>query len=297
VTGTSTGVVECLIYCRVSSGKQADGVSLDLQLKESYAYASRQDGWALGKEYVDILSGKRDDRPQYQALLTDIRHLTSEGKRVAVVVWRLDRLGRRLLERVQRREELRGLGVACHSVMEGGEVSDLVANILASVAAEEVRALGERVRGALRQIEAAGWCKIAKPPFGYCSRDATPKERAEGAPRRVLAVDEHQAVVVREAYRKIAAGESTRAVSRWIAGLPSDDRGGRSWDRLPVYRLLTNPTYIARQEPDEETDPLSLPVQKWPAVVGDDLWRACQAGLRLNARLRHRAATKHLSRA
>ena len=39
----------------------------------------------------------------------------------------------------------RALGVPVHSVREGGEVSDLVANILASVAEEESRALGERV--------------------------------------------------------------------------------------------------------------------------------------------------------
>jgi DNA invertase Pin-like site-specific DNA recombinase len=91
-TGMSGGVVECLIYCRVSTGKQADGVSLDAQLRENRAYASRQDGWVLGKEYVDVLTGKRDDRPDYQRLLTDIRTLSSAGRRVAVVVWRLDRL-------------------------------------------------------------------------------------------------------------------------------------------------------------------------------------------------------------
>jgi DNA invertase Pin-like site-specific DNA recombinase len=293
-TGMSGGVVECLIYCRVSTGKQADGVSLDAQLRENRAYASRQDGWVLGKEYVDVLSGKRDDRPDYQRLLTDIRTLSSAGRRVAVVVWRLDRLGRTMLERVRSREELAALGCETHSAMEGGLVSDLVANILASVAQEEVRALGERVRGALRQIESAGWCKVAHPPLGYTSRDASAEEQADGAPRRVLAVDERQAVVVREAFRKIAAGASTRAVSRWLAGLPAEDRGGRSWDRLPTYRMLTNTVYIARQDADEGIDPLSLPVQKWPAIITDAEWQAAQAGLRLNARLRHRAATRHL---
>src|SRR3954470_23196949 len=90
-----------LIYTRVSSEEQArDGVSLDAQLAECRRYAA-QLGWVLGSEFQDVLSGKRDDRPAYQALLSDVRRLRAEGRRVVVVVFRLDRLGRRILERVR----------------------------------------------------------------------------------------------------------------------------------------------------------------------------------------------------
>src|SRR5436853_51281 len=83
----------------------------------------------------------RDDRPDYQRLLADVRGLRAQGQPVVVVVAALDRFGRRLLERVRSREELKALGVSVHSVREGGEVSDLVANVLAAVAQEEVRRL------------------------------------------------------------------------------------------------------------------------------------------------------------
>jgi DNA invertase Pin-like site-specific DNA recombinase len=146
MTGTTTTMTEALLYCRGSSDHQRDGVSLDGQLREPRQYAARM-GFMLGKEYVDIASGKRDDRPQYQAMLADVRRLTGERKRVAVVVWRLDRLGRRLLERVQRRQELKQLGVGTHSVMENGEVSDVLANVMAALAEEEVRTRGERSEG------------------------------------------------------------------------------------------------------------------------------------------------------
>ena len=43
----------------------------------------------------------------------------SPRRELAVVVMRLDRLGRRVLERVRSREELKSLGVATHSVSEG----------------------------------------------------------------------------------------------------------------------------------------------------------------------------------
>jgi len=287
-------VVECLIYCRVSTGKQAeDGVSLDLQLRDNRAYASRQEGWVLGQEYVDVLSGKRDDRPDYQRLLSDIRTLTSMGRRVAVVVWRLDRLGRKMLERVRSREELVALGCETHSAMEGGLVSDLVANILASVAAEEVRTLSERTTKAMNHIKDSGWYKVKGLPFGYTSRDATPDERKAGAPRRTLEVDLQQATVAREAYRRLAAGEPLRGVTRWMRALPAEDRGHRTWAMSTVRRMLTAPVYVARQE-SQDTDVLHQSRGHWPALVSDDLYRRVQEELALNTRLPRRTMTKHL---
>ena len=105
----ATGITIALIYTRVSSDDQArEGVSLDAQLAACRRYAV-ENGWVIGREYQDVLSGKRDDRVEYQALLADIRRLRAEGRPVAVVVMRLDRLGRRVLERVRSREELKAL--------------------------------------------------------------------------------------------------------------------------------------------------------------------------------------------
>src|SRR5712692_11110672 len=116
-----SSITTALIYTRVSSDDQArEGVSLDAQLTECRRYVA-QHGWAIGGEFPDILSGKRDDRPKYQALLSEVRRLRADGQAVAVVVMRLDRFGRRILERVRCRAELKQLGVPTHSVREGGE--------------------------------------------------------------------------------------------------------------------------------------------------------------------------------
>src|SRR5215212_3274448 len=172
----ATSITTALVYTRVSSEEQArEGVSLDAQLTECRRYAA-QHGWILGAEFQDVLSGKRDDRPAYQALLAEVRRLRAEGQAVVVVVFRLDRLGRRILERVRCREELKSLGVPLHSVREGGEVSDLVANILASVAEEESRSLGERVAAVRRHMASNGWRPVGTCPWGYRWRPATEDE-------------------------------------------------------------------------------------------------------------------------
>jgi DNA invertase Pin-like site-specific DNA recombinase len=128
------GVPSELLYLRVSSDDQArEGTSLDAQLSECRRYVLNHE-WSIDGEFTDVMSGTRDDRPQYQTLLSRVRQLRAERMGVVVVVAALDGFGRRMLERVRCREELKALGVTTHSVREGGEVSDLAANILATLA-------------------------------------------------------------------------------------------------------------------------------------------------------------------
>ena len=126
------GITIALTYTRVSTDEQArDGLSLDTQLADCRRYVVRRDGWVFGREFQDVLTGKRDDRPDYQALLAEVRRLSAEGHRAAVVVARLDRFGRRVLERVRCREELKA-PVRCRFAINAPKLD---AQALAQVAA------------------------------------------------------------------------------------------------------------------------------------------------------------------
>ena len=149
-----------LIYSRVSRDEQADeGVSLPAQVGEARRYNGRQPGWIAGEEFQDVESGRRDDRADYQRLLLTVRGLALEGKRVAVTVASLDRLGRNVAERVRAYEELKALGVTIHSAREGGIVSEFTYNILAAVAQEESRKLSRARPGSWRYFDEHGWHK------------------------------------------------------------------------------------------------------------------------------------------
>ena len=244
----SNGVTAALIYTRVSKDEQAkEGLSLPTQLQ-----ACRRDcadrSWIIAGEFSDVLSGKRDDRPGYQALLAEARRLAAEGKPVAVVVLRLDRFGRRLEERIARRKELRQLGVVTHSIREGGEVNDLMANMLAVLAEEEVERLGDRIRDTREHNERCGWHVPGRPPLGYRWRPAMPEERAEGAPRSVLIPDEWLAPVVQEAFRKLTSGEAPRAITLWLTGLDI----GRRVHHSAVRSMLRAAVYVGRFESDDD---------------------------------------------
>jgi hypothetical protein len=87
--------------------EQADtGTSLDAQTRECRWYVAER-GWVLGGELSDVLTGRRTDRPDYQRLPQRVRDLRAERRAVVVVVAALDPFGRRVLERVRCREELK----------------------------------------------------------------------------------------------------------------------------------------------------------------------------------------------
>jgi DNA invertase Pin-like site-specific DNA recombinase len=264
-------MVTALLYTRVSKDEQArEGLSLDAQLAECRRYAAQQ-GWVIGGEFQDVMTGIRDDRPQYQQLLSAARLLRRRGDAVVVTVAALDRFGRRLIERVRSREELKTLGIPVHSVREGGEVSDLTANILGAVAEEEVRLTSARIKTIRAHIVASGWWPVTRAPFGYQLRPAIEAERHSGAPASVLALDELTAPYVREAFERVAAGESVRQVFLWILGLPPEIRGGRRMPYQQVRAMLARPVYAAR--PDHGAVPvLARPVGHWPQLIPDRLY-------------------------
>jgi DNA invertase Pin-like site-specific DNA recombinase len=95
---TANTIAAALLYMRVSGREQErEGLSLPAKLPDSQRYA-RDRGWIIGGTYQDVMTGTRDDRPQYQSMLADIRRLRMEGQNVVSVVKWLHRFGRKVHE-------------------------------------------------------------------------------------------------------------------------------------------------------------------------------------------------------
>jgi DNA invertase Pin-like site-specific DNA recombinase len=291
-----------LLYRRVSGKEQKlEGLSLPAQEADGRRYFADQaerHGWVLGGEFEDVMKGRRDDRPRYQEMLGLVRRLRAEGKNVVIVVKWLHRLGRKVSESVRCREELKALGVPIHSVMEGGEVSDLVANIMASVAEYEVDQLGERVAEVIDFVRSNGWHVPGRPTWGYRSRPATEEERAQGSPKGVLDTNPAEARWAAELLTRASKGEAVRSLARWAAALPPEARGGRRMSRETIITMLRSATYVARHEPDDPVDDphvvLALPRCRWPSLVDDQTWLRVQEQLASHSRLPRQASGEYL---
>ena len=86
---SSSDQPKAVIYARYSSHGQQEQ-SIDGQLRDCYAFADRQ-GYSVIAEYIDrALTGRNDDRPDFQRMLADARKRQFKY----IIVWKLDRFAR-----------------------------------------------------------------------------------------------------------------------------------------------------------------------------------------------------------
>lgn len=137
-------------YARVS--KVDDSQSLDLQRDALIAA-----GVSAKDIYEDLLSGKKDDRPELHACLKALR--TGD----TLVVWKLDRLGRSLTHLVNLIDDLQKRGVGLKVLTGQGANIDtttasgkLVFGIFAALAEFERELISERTRAGLVAARARG---------------------------------------------------------------------------------------------------------------------------------------------
>jgi DNA invertase Pin-like site-specific DNA recombinase len=82
--------VKIALYARVSTADK--GQDPEMQLRELREYCERRQ-WTITNEFVDVgVSGAKDSRPQLNKLMAAAKQRRFD----AVLVWKLDRLGRSL---------------------------------------------------------------------------------------------------------------------------------------------------------------------------------------------------------
>ena len=182
----------CAIYTRKSTtmGLEQEFNSLDAQRESGLAYIQRQPGWKLVDERYDDggFTGANIDRPAFTRLLADVE----AGKIDVIVVYKVDRLSRSLLDFAKMMERFTAAGVSFVSVTQNFSTADamgrLTLNMLMSFAEFERSMIAERTRDKIAASRRKGKWTGGPVPFGYSVKD------------KKLLVNEVEAQVVREAF-------------------------------------------------------------------------------------------------
>lgn len=127
-----------------------------MQLAELREYASRRE-LRIVEEYVDRgVSGSRESRPALDKLMADARRRKFD----ALLVWKIDRLGRSLKHFVVTLADLSAVGVAFISLRDNIDMSTpsgrLMFQLIGAMAEFERALIQERVKAGLRHAKAKG---------------------------------------------------------------------------------------------------------------------------------------------
>jgi site-specific DNA recombinase len=243
-----SGRLRCAIYTRKSTEEGLDQVfnSLDAQREACEAYIRSQagEGWtALRTQYDDGgYSGGNINRPAMQQLLADV----DAGRVDVIVVYKVDRLTRSLMDFAKIVERLDARGVSFVSVTQAFNTTTsmgrLTLNVLLSFAQFEREVTGERIRDKIAASKAKGMWMGGNVPLGYDLGD------------RALVVNPLEAEQVRHIFgRYLELGSGIALMrelqrdgilsKRWTSR-SGKGRGGGEFSCGAIYYLLQNRLYL-----------------------------------------------------
>jgi len=134
-----------------------------MQLRELREYCERRQ-WTITNEFVDVgVSGANDSRPELNKLMAAAKQRRFD----AVLVWKLDRLGRSLKHLISALGEFEALGIAFVSLRDSFDLTTpagrLMFNMVASFAEFERDLIRERVKAGIANRRAKGFRVGRKP--------------------------------------------------------------------------------------------------------------------------------------
>jgi site-specific DNA recombinase len=261
-----TPKVRCAIYTRKSSeeGLDMEFNSLDAQREACAAYIQSQkpEGWVpVADRYDDGgISGGTLERPALKRLIADIEF----GKVDVVVVYKIDRLSRSLMDFAKLVEVFERRGVTFVSVTQSFNTTTsmgrLTLNILLSFAQFEREVIGERIRDKVAASRRKGMWMGGYVPLGY---------RVES---RKLLVNEEEAASVRLIFERFVKLGSIKLLMRELQAAGIRSRRGYMLDKGALYKLLNNRVYIGEAVHKGEAYP-----GEHEAIISADLWKRTHA--------------------
>jgi site-specific DNA recombinase len=265
------------IYVRVSTEEQAsEGYSISAQLQTLRQYTSLY-GWQIAEEYVDEgISGKDiKGRPAMQRLVADV----DKNKFQAVLVWKISRLSRNMLDTLVLLDTFEDYDVKFISYSENFDTSSpigkLVVQLMASIAEMERNTLSENVKlGMTQRAKEGSW--NGGVVFGY---DSIKKE---------LVVNLKEAEIVQHIFTLYADGKGLKAIANHLNKAGYRTKRDRHFSINGIAQILDNPVYNGKirwlqvenwdkkRRRGKNANPI-VADGKHEAIISDELWNIVQA--------------------
>jgi DNA invertase Pin-like site-specific DNA recombinase len=257
-------------YVRVSKvrGREGDSfISPDVQEERIRAW-SKANGYRVGEMHVELdQSGARADRPKLMRALDRVESGATGG----VVVARLDRFGRSLVDSLSAIERIREAGGTFASVADGFDMStptgEMVATMLLAFAQLELSRIRDGFDEARARAVKRGIHPSPVPPFGY--------DRPEDEDGHITGPLEPNPVtgpLVTEVYMRRAGGASWPELCRFLQERGAlGAYGHEHWTPRALKTMVRNRVYLGEARHGEHVNE-----NAHPPLIDPVTWRRAQ---------------------
>jgi site-specific DNA recombinase len=222
------------LYTRISTDEENQPTSLASQRERLEGFCKVQEDWQIVAHHEDRATGTKLERPGLQAALD----LARQGKIDQLLVYRIDRLSRKVRQLASIAEELDQFSVILRSATEpfdtGSPAGRMMLQMLGVFAEFEHATIVDRITAGIERRAKEGRWYSGRPPFEYTLNDGqlTPDPITAPIVRRIFTLYTHDRLGT------IAIAHQLRAEHA-----PAPSAG---WGHPAVHRTLTNPTYLGR---------------------------------------------------
>ncbi len=227
------------IYGRQSVDR-VDSISIESQIE----YCQYEVRGGKYRTFTDKgYSGKNVDRPQFQAMMEAIRR----GEVSRVIVYRLDRISRSLMDFMTLFTEFQKYGVEFVSCTEKFDTSSppgrAMLKIIVVFAELERETIQQRVVDAYMSRSRKGFYMGGRIPYGYKLEPYT----IDGRKTSHYAVIPEEAEVVKLIFAMYAQPQTSYGdIVRYLEehGIENSRSKDGSWDRCRIAEMIKNPVYV-----------------------------------------------------
>ena len=223
--------VKAVIYARYSSDRQREE-SIEGQLRVCEDYASRNNITILHTYADRAMTGRSDQRPEFQMMVRDAATMAFD----IVLVYKLNRFARNRYDSAKYKHKLKKYGVKVVSAMEN--IADdpsgiLLESVIEGMAEYYSAELSENVLRGMTQNALEGKWPGGVIPLGY---------KLDKGGR--LIINEEKAPIVRMIYQMFLDGMSVARIERELNDKKYTTDAGKVFSRSRVYYILHNERYI-----------------------------------------------------
>lgn len=223
------------IYIRVSTQMQIDKDSLDVQRRELTVYSDMVLGIHDFEVFEDPgFSAKNTDRPKYQEMMSRIR----SGEFSHLLVWKIDRISRNLLDFSSMYAELKSLGVTFVSKNEQFDTSTAIGEAMLKIilvfAELERKMTAERVTAVMLSRANNGQWNGGRVPYAYRYEKET----------KTFSIDKTQQSIYELIVTLYERNQSLVSVAKYLNKKQIATSSGKEWTPTSLHRILTNPWYV-----------------------------------------------------